>query len=128
MKLFNIILLVIAISGNQAFADIYDDLALAIRSGDSHKLAANFDNKIDLALPNIEDVYTKAHAELLLKDFFAKNPPKSFNLVHKGSSKEGTLFAVGTLVCTNGKSFRVSLVMKTIGGVNVLQEFRFEIQ
>ena len=128
MKLFKAILLLITISCFSARADIYDDLAAAIRAGDARQIAAHFDNKVDLALSSVEDVYSKAQAELLIKDFFSKNPPKSFNLVHKGSSKEGTLFAVGTLNCTNGKTFRVSFVMKTVKGVNILQEFRFENQ
>ncbi len=128
MKLFKAILLFTAISSFSARADIYDELAVAIRAGDAHQLATHFDSKVDLALSTVEDVYSKAQAELLIKDFFSKNPPKSFNLVHKGSSKEGTLFAVGTLNCTNGKTFRVSFVLKTVRGVNILQEFRFENQ
>lgn len=128
MKLFKAVLLLITISCFSARADIYDDLAAAIRAGDARQIASHFDNKVDLALSSIEDVYSKAQAELLIKDFFSKNPPKSFNLVHKGSSKEGTLFAVGTLICTNGKTFRVSFVLKTVNGVNILQEFRFENQ
>lgn len=128
MKLFKAVLLLITISSFSAKADIYDELAGAIRAGDAHQIASHFDSRVDLALSNLEDVYSKAQAELLIKDFFSKNAPKSFNLVHKGSSKEGTLFAVGTLNCTNGKSFRVSFVLKTVKGINIIQEFRFENQ
>lgn len=128
MKLLKLFLLVISIQGVVVAADLYDELADAIRSGDSHKIASYFDSKIELALSNQEDVYSKAQAELLVKDFFVKNPPKSFSLVHKGSSKEGTLFAVGTLASSNGKTFRVSFVLKTIEGRNTIQELRFENQ
>jgi len=128
MKLLKLFLLLLSIQGVVVAADVYDELADAIRGGDAHKIAAYFDSKIELALSNQEDVYSKAQAELLVKDFFAKNPPKSFSLVHKGSSKEGTLFAVGTLASTNGKSFRVSFVLKTISGRNSIQELRFENQ
>jgi len=128
MKLFKLILLFLSVNCFAAFADIYDDLASAIRAGDAHQVAVYFDSKIDLALSSQEDVYSKAQAELLVRDFFSKNPPKSFTLVHKGSSKEGTLFAVGTLSCMNGKSFRVSFVMKTVKGTNSIQELRFENQ
>jgi len=128
MKLLKLFLLILLIQGVVVAADVYDELADAIRGGDAHKIAAYFDSKIELALSNQEDVYSKAQAELLVKDFFAKNPPKSFSLVHKGSSKEGTLFAVGTLASTNGKSFRVSFVLKTISGRNSIQELRFENQ
>ncbi|MEO8085516.1 MAG: DUF4783 domain-containing protein [Bacteroidota bacterium] len=128
MKLFKLILLFISVNCFATIVDLYDDLASAIRAGDAHQVAVYFDSKVDLALASQEDVYSKAQAELLIKDFFAKNQPKSFSLVHKGSSKEGSLFAVGTLSCMNGKSFRVSFVMKSVKGVNSIQELRFENQ
>jgi len=128
MKLLKIAFLLLSIQCIAASADIYDEIADAIRAGDAHHIAGYFDAKVNLALSNQEDVYSKAQAELLIKDFFSKNPSKSFTLVHKGSSKEGSLFAVGTLTCTNGKSFRVSFVMKSVKGTNTIQELRFENQ
>ena len=128
MKLLKIAFLLLSFNCLAANADIYDELAEAIRAGNAHHIAGYFDAKVNLALSNQEDVYSKAQAELLIKDFFSKNPVKSFNLVHKGSSKEGSLFAVGTLTCTNNKSFRVSFVMKSVKGVNTIQELRFENQ
>jgi hypothetical protein len=127
MKLLKIALLFLSFHCF-ATADIYDELADAIRAGDAHHIAGFFDAKVNLALSNQEDVYSKAQAELLIRDFFSKNPVKSFALVHKGSSKEGSLFAVGTLNCTNNKSFRVSFVMKSVKGTNTIQELRFENQ
>src|SRR5258706_15863280 len=84
----------------QSNADVYEDISRAIRSGDSRQIASLFGSSIDLTLLNQEDVYSKAQAELMIKDFFLKNPPKTFTIVHKGSSKEGTLFAVGNLAST----------------------------
>jgi hypothetical protein len=128
MKLLTIFLLFLSVNSIAANVDLYDEIAEAINKGDAHQIAGYFDSKVDLALSNQEDVYSKAQAELLIKDFFSKNPSKSFTLVHKGSSKEGTLFAVGTLACTNGKTFRVSFVMKSVKGTNSIQELRFENQ
>jgi hypothetical protein len=127
MKLFKIALILLTVHCYAA-ADIYDELADAIRAGDAHRIAGYFDAKVDLALSTQEDVYSKAQAELLIKDFFTKNPVKSFTIVHKGSSKEGSLFAVGTLSCTNNKTYRVSFVMKSVKGINTIQELRFENQ
>jgi hypothetical protein len=127
MKLLRIFLLLFSVH-SLAAADLYDEIADAIRTGDAHKIATYFDTKVELALGSQEDVYSKAQAELLVKDFFSKNPSKSFSLVHKGSSKEGTLFAVGTLTSSNGKTFRVSFVMKSVSGKNTMQELRFENQ
>ena len=127
MKLLSIIFLLFTATISTA-SDIYDQIASAIQSGDAHQVATYFDAKVDLALSGQEDVYGKAQAELLVKDFFSKNPVKTFSMVHKGSSKEGTLFAVGTLTSSNGKTFRVSFVIKAVMGKNNIQELRFETQ
>ena len=111
----------------QLFAlDIYDDIANSIRSGDARQLAVFFGNTIDLQIIDQENVYSKAQAELILKDFFIKNQPKSFTILHKGSSPEGTQYVIGNLTTTKGKSFRTSFYLKTIDGRSILQELRIE--
>ena len=111
----------------QLFAlDIYDDIANSIRNGDARELAVFFGNTIDLQIIDQENVYSKAQAELILKDFFIKNQPKSFTILHKGSSPEGTQYVIGNLTTTKGKSFRTSFHLKTINGRSVLQELRIE--
>ena len=108
--------------------DIYDEIANAIRSGDSKQIAMYFSGSIDLTIMNQEDVYSKAQAELIVKDFLIKNTPKSFAILHKGSSKEGTLYAIGNLVTINGKTFRTSFFVKMVSGKYAIQELRFEAQ
>jgi len=108
--------------------DIYDEVATAIRSGDSKQLATYFGSSVDLTVINQEDVYSKAQAELIVKDFFARNPPKSFTLLHKGSSKEGTVYGIGNLQSTNGKNFRTSFFLKMSSGRYLIQELRFETE
>src|SRR5258706_14210359 len=92
--------------------DIYDEIGNAIRSGDSKQIAVYFGTSVDLTILNQEDVYSRAQAELIVKDFLSKNAPKTLSILHKGSSKEGTLYAIGNLVAANGKSFRVSFFVK----------------
>lgn len=106
--------------------DVYDDIANAIRSNDARQLSTFFGNTLDLTILNQEDVYSKAQAEMILKDFFAKNACKSFSIVHKGSSKEGTQYAIGTFSTAAGKNFRVSFYLKNNAGKVILQELRIE--
>lgn len=111
----------------QLFAlDIFDDIANSIRSGDARQLAVFFGNTIDLQIIDQENVYSKAQAELIIKDFFIKNQPKTFTILHKGSSPEGIQYVIGNLTTTKGKSFRTSFYLKTIEGKSVLQELRIE--
>jgi hypothetical protein len=108
--------------------DIYDEISNAICSGDSKQIALYFGNNIDLTLMNQEDVYSKAQAEQIVKDFLGKNAPKSFSILHKGSSKEGTLYAIGSLVTVNGKTFRTSFFVKMSSGKYLIRELRFETE
>lgn len=128
LKSFGIIILLFFNSGTTFGLDIYDEVANAIRSGDSRQLAAFFGNSIDLSIGQQEDVYSKAQAELILRDFFLKNPPKSFQLVHKGASQEGMVYAIGNLQTNGNKNFRVSFYLKNSGGKHILQELRIETE
>ena len=47
-------------------------IILAIKSGNSKELARYFNTSIEIAILENEDVYSKAQAELIIKDFFAK--------------------------------------------------------
>jgi hypothetical protein len=128
MKKLKLVMLFLACVLQALAVDIYDDISSAIRSGDAKQVASYFGNSVDLTLINQEDVYSKAQAELLVKDFFSRNSPKTFAIVHKGSSREGTLFAIGSLVTSSGKTFRTSFTLKMMQGKYIIQELRFEPQ
>jgi hypothetical protein len=66
-------------------------------------------------------------AEMVLRDFFAKNTVQSFEVIHKGSSGEGSSYGIGTLK-TSIQSFRVYYFVKQKGGNSFIQEMRFEKQ
>ncbi|MEO0311981.1 MAG: hypothetical protein RIQ89_1638 [Bacteroidota bacterium] len=111
---------------NTAFADIYEDIASSIRKGDAKQLALFFGNTVDITLLEQENISAKAQAELIIKEFFTKNPPKIFSIIHKGASKEGTMYAIGNLTTIEGKIFRISYFLKSIDGKNLIQEIRIE--
>jgi len=123
--ILGIVGLVILITTTAAKPDILDDIALAIRSGEARSVARFFGNSVDLTISNQEDVYSKTQAERILLDFFAKNPPRSFQINHKGESKEGAQYAIGSLVTNSGTNFRTYFYIKTQGNTQVIQELRF---
>ncbi len=106
--------------------DIFDDIGSAIRSGDARLIARYFNNNVDLTIFNQEEVYSKAQAEMVLKDFFSKNSPKSFTIIHRGVSKEGARYAIGTLTTAQGQNIRTYFFFKESGGSAYIQELRFE--
>ena len=106
--------------------DIYEEISNAIRSGNTKEVVKYFDANVDLTILTQEDVYSKAQAELIIKDFFTKNTPKSFTLLHKGTSKEGAMYAIGNLVTTQGSTFRTYFFIKQNAGKYYIKELRFE--
>ena len=68
----------------------------AFVSGDSKKLALYFDRNIELLLIDKGDVYSKAQAELIMKNFFFNNSPKSF-IIESESEDESSNFVIGQL-------------------------------
>lgn len=109
--------------------DISEDVAAAIRTGNAANVAKFFSGNVDMKILDKEDVYSKAQAELILKDFFAKNPVKSFSIIHKGTSRNGDQFAIGTYETTSGKKYRSYFLLRKEGaGLLTIQQFRFETQ
>jgi hypothetical protein len=110
------------------FADIYSDISNAIRSGDARAVARYFNSTVDLTILNQEEVYSKAQAEQVLRDFFSKNAPRTFTLIHKGVSKEGAKYAIGTLITSQGTEYRTYFFVKQTTSGELIQELRFEKQ
>jgi len=110
-------------------ATVIDDLssiAAAIKSGNSKSLAEYFDNTVELKVLNKEGAYSKSQAEAIVKDFFAKNPPKNFIFKFDGpSGGNGAHYAIGTLTTDSGK-FRTYVYMKKKADKFYIQELSFE--
>ena len=105
--------------------DMVDDVAVAIRSGNTKSISNYFIENIDLKVIEQEDVYSKQQAEMILRDFFTKHPVKSFTIAHKSTPQNGSQYIIGTLETTNGK-FRVYFLNKTTGSETLIQQFKIE--
>ena len=94
------------------------------KTGNSSELGKHLNPTVELELLEEENIFSKAQAELLMKDFFTKNKPSSFKVNHQGN-KGNTSFAIGTLVTQSG-SFRVSVLMKTDKDKLLIHQIRVE--
>ncbi|MFM7016860.1 MAG: DUF4783 domain-containing protein [Bacteroidota bacterium] len=126
MKKFVFFLILSSLSYYSLMAKIdpYEDIANAIRSGDAKSVSRFFSNSVDLTLISQEDVYSKAQAEQIIKDFFNKNTPRSFSIIHRGESKDGAKYAIGNLTTSSG-NYRVYYYFKISGSSVNIQELRF---
>ncbi len=133
MKKIAIILTFIIASGftftnilsENSLSGITKNIAEAIRKGNASKLAVYFNSSIDLSIPGKEGSFSKAQAKQIVKEFFTKNKPKSFKIKHKGTSSDGSNYAIGMLV-TNKGNFRTYFLIKTISNKSYIQQLQFD--
>jgi hypothetical protein len=101
-----------------------DEVIGALRSGNANELSRYFDDNVEVTLPVKSDSYSKAQAQLILKDFFANNDVRGFELKHKGDSPGGH-YCIGTLQTKSG-NFRAHVFMKSKGDKELVKELRFQ--
>lgn len=127
--LFALLFLFLHFPSNHALeADIIDDLAIYFKAGNSKDIAKNFATSIELIIIDQEDVYSKAQAEQILKDFFVKNPPSKSVIIHRitnGANFRDYRYCVIALT-TKSEKFRVTISMKKSANVFLITELRIE--
>ncbi len=101
-----------------------DDVISALKTGNAASMARHFDTYIDITLPEKSSNYSRSQAELIIKDFFAGNAVKSFEVKHKGDNDNGE-YCIGTLQTRNG-NYRTTVYMRVKDGRQVIQEIRFQ--
>jgi hypothetical protein len=105
---------------------ISENIAAAIRTGNSKALASYFNTTLEITLPGKEGTFSKVQAEMVMKDFFAKNPPSAFDINQKGTSSGGSQFIIGTYK-SNNKIFKTYFLLKPIDGQLLIQQLQFEV-
>jgi hypothetical protein len=106
-------------------ADIYTDINSSMKSGNFKTIASYFNSSVELNIPGADGLYSKAQAELLMKDFFTKNTPRNFSVKHDGVSQDGSKYSIGTLETTTG-SYRTYYYLKNSNGTFLIKELRIE--
>lgn len=105
--------------------DMNAQVTQAIKSSNAAELSKYFNSSIDLTIPESEGTYSKVQAEQILKSFFTKFPPVSFSINHKGSSNDGSMYAIGTYK-SKTRSFRTYYLTKPINGQHLIHQLKFE--
>ena len=104
---------------------IDDNLAKALKTGDSEGISGYFGTSVYLSIPNNEGVYSKTQAKLILKTFFLKNKPTGFSIVHNGESKNNSHYSIGNLT-TAKSSFRTYVLYKEVDKKVTILELKIE--
>ena len=101
-----------------------DGVIGALRSGNANELSKYFDENVELTLPVESNSYSKAQAQVIVRDFFSNNGVKGFDLKHKGDAPGGH-YCIGTLNTKSGQ-FRAHVFMKAKGNKELVKEIRFQ--
>jgi hypothetical protein len=107
----------------QAQGEAFGPVGGAIRSGSSKDLAQFFNSSVELSFDGDKQSYSATQAEFVMKDFFAKNPPSSFDFIHYVNGA-GTKLAVGKYNGKNG-AYRVFVKVKPDHGTLIIDEINF---
>jgi hypothetical protein len=106
-------------------AQSFNNIIGAVQSGNAGALAATFQGNVEITIKDAQQSYSKSQAEMVLRNFFASHPVKSFAVNHQGTSPEGAQFIIGTLQ-TGAGTFRTYILAKPTGGALAIQVIRFE--
>ncbi|MEN0048448.1 MAG: DUF4783 domain-containing protein [Bacteroidota bacterium] len=125
MMRFTFLLFLLPLLAFKADQDL-TQITQAISIGSATTLGQYFDDNVEIALLNEEDVYNKSQAVQKLETFFEKNQPKAFSQVHEGSSKgNASKYCIGNLK-TNSEDFRVYMFIDISADQYKIQELRIE--
>lgn len=105
--------------------DIVDNLSVLFKSANSKEISKSFSASIEFTINDQDDVYSKAQAEQILRDFFIKNPPANSTVVHLINTNPNYRFGILSLSTKSGK-FRVAISLKKTANTFLITELRIE--
>lgn len=96
----------------------------SIEAGSAKELIKFCNATVELKMDGESSNYSKAQAEVILKNFFQKYPPSSFQYIHSGSSPEGLKYTIGHYTHSGGK-YRIVMLIKKIGSEYLIDTINF---
>ena len=117
-------LFLVGTSAAHAQSDNLGAVRSALRNGSSRELSQYLAPTVEVGFDGDKQGYSATQAEIVIKDFFAKNTPSSFEFMHQGESKEGIQYAIGRYTGRNG-TYRVYVKLKPSRGAPMIDTLDF---
>ncbi len=108
----------------EAQIEIPNEIILSLKKGNSKMLSEYFNDNVELVVLDNDNVYSKAQAKQIVKNFFDSFTPESFTIIHQGG-KEGSKYVIGNLKTNNG-NFRIYFLLKKENGKDYIHQLRIE--
>lgn len=105
--------------------DVIDTLAKFFNTADASKISTLFSSTLELDILAEENLYSKAQAELIMRDFLSKNKPLSVKIIHRLLSNPNYKLAVLSMATIKDK-FRVSISLSSNDESFLIKQIRIE--
>lgn len=105
--------------------DLVNDLLPHFKNGNAKEIAKNFAPSVELGILSDSDVYSKAQAEQILRDFFSKHIPVNATVVHVIDTNPNYQVGIVALATKSGK-FRTTISYKKTSGTFYITELKIE--
>ncbi|WP_430812177.1 MULTISPECIES: DUF4783 domain-containing protein [unclassified Carboxylicivirga] len=99
---------------------------MAMKKSDAETIAASFNDRIEIILPNKTAIYSQKQAEMVLKNFFDNHTITEFQLVHQGK-KDNASYAIANYFAADGR-YRFTFLTKQKQGKIYIHQIRIEKQ
>jgi len=111
--LYTFILTMILMTAYPAIAQniAIDEIISIFKSGSSKDLVRYFDNSLELNMNGSQGDFSKNQAEIVVRDFFKKNPPTDFQIVHQGESGSSIKYYIAYYISPE-QNYRVLIKTK----------------
>lgn len=123
LSVFLLVIFCVNVSA-QSFENQSVSIVSAFDAKNATALSDHFCATIELVLPGVDNVCTKAQARSYLSDFFVKQTTRTFEILHQGS-RANVSFIVGKLT-TPSSTFRVNMLFKKEGNLLKIYQLRVE--
>jgi hypothetical protein len=105
--------------------DPMDRIVSAIQKSDARSLSTHFNATVDLGLPENDNSYSASQGEMIMKDFFRKYPPQSFEIIQKGTTDPDSRYAIGVYK-TASAEFKVYIHLRKAKSGYLIHKIKFE--
>lgn len=106
-------------------AQTVDILSAAIKMGNANQLSQLFNSSVEIIVGGNDKVYTKSQAQMVMGDFFKKNPAIDFSIVHNSQRKDSQ-FLIGNYITKNNKTFRIIFLLRNKDSKNLIHQIRIQ--
>ena len=96
-----------------------------LRQNNLQELNKSIAPGIELTLLNEGNIYSKEQAQVIVDNFFTRNPVVAVKLIHKVDSNPAYQFGVMLITCKSG-SYRVAVSLRDNNGTYFIDELRIE--